>query len=49
VFFFCGEFSQPGGKKKKKKELANPTKGFLKKKKFKSPYLKKKNFRSRHI
>jgi hypothetical protein len=47
VFFFCGEFSQLGDKKK---ELANPTKGFLeKKKKINRHILRKKKFRSRHI
>jgi hypothetical protein len=34
VFFYFGEFSRPGDQKKK--GLANPTKGFLKKT---SPYL----------
>jgi len=39
VFFYFGEFSQPGNKKK---GLGNPTKGFLRFFK-KSPYLDEKN------
>jgi hypothetical protein len=41
VFFVFGEFSQPGDRKKK--GLANPTKGFLRFKKNNSPYLGQKN------
>jgi len=41
VFLFSGEFSQPG--EKKKGELANPTKGFLRFFFKKSPYLDQKN------
>ncbi len=37
LFLFFGEFSQPG--EKKKRGLANPTKGFLRFFFFKSPYL----------
>jgi hypothetical protein len=40
VFFFFGEFSQPGDQKK---GLANPTKGFFRFLKNKSPYLDQKH------
>jgi hypothetical protein len=46
VFFFWGEFSQSGDKKK---GLANPTKGFLRFFKKNSPYLDQKQIRSRQI
>jgi hypothetical protein len=46
-FFYFGEFSQPADPKKKKRRRANPTKGFLRFKQTNSPYLDKKNFRSR--